>query len=93
VLKTLGFGDRTVLFLVLAESLAIAFVGGAFGIGLAKLFTMGGDPTGGFLPVFYLSTGEMIFGITIAVLVGLAAGSIPALTAMNLRIVDALRRV
>jgi putative ABC transport system permease protein len=93
VLKTLGFGDKTVLFLVLAESLLIALVGGAIGIGLAKLFTLGGDPTGGFLPVFYLSTGEMIFGITIAILVGLAAGSIPALTAMNLRIVDALRRV
>jgi len=93
VLKTLGFGDRTVLFLVLAESLVITFVGGTFGVGLAKLFTLGGDPTGGFLPVFYLSTGEMIFGIAIAVFVGLAAGSIPALTAMNLRIVDSLRRV
>jgi putative ABC transport system permease protein len=57
VLKTLGFGDRTVLFLVLAESLIIATVGGAIGVGLAKLFTMGG------------------------------------VTAMNLRIVDALRRV
>ena len=93
VLKTLGFGDRTVLFLVLAESLIIATVGGAIGVGLAKLFTMGGDPTGGMLPVFYLSPGEMFLGIGIAIFVGLAAGSIPALTAMNLRIVDALRRV
>ncbi|MBD3852768.1 MAG: ABC transporter permease [Acidobacteria bacterium] len=93
VLKTLGFGDRTVLFLVLAESLVVATFGGALGVVLAKLFTLGGDPTGGFLPVFYLSTGEMIFGIAIAILVGLVAGSIPALTAMNLRIVDALRRV
>jgi len=93
VLKTLGFGDTTVLFLVLAEALLIALVGGSIGIGLAKLGTMAGDPTGGLLPVFYLSTGEMIFGIAIAALVGLAAGAIPALTAMNLRIVDALRRV
>ena len=93
VLKTLGFGDKTVLFLVLAESLVIASVGGALGIGLAKLFTMGGDPTGGMLPVFYLSNGEMLLGLGIAIFVGLAAGLIPALTAMNLRIVDALRRV
>jgi putative ABC transport system permease protein len=93
VLKTLGFGDTTVLFLVLAEALLIALVGGSIGIGLAKLGTMVGDPTRGLLPVFYLSTGEMIFGIMIAALVGLAAGAIPALTAMNLRIVDALRRV
>jgi putative ABC transport system permease protein len=93
VLKTLGFGDRTVLFLVLGESLLIATVGGALGVGLAKLFTLGGDPTGGMLPVFYLTTGKIFIGIAIAVFVGLVAGSIPALTAMNLRIVDALRRV
>lgn len=93
VLKTLGFGDSTVLLLVLAESLVIATVGGALGIGLAKLFTMSGDPTGGMLPVFYLSTREMLLGLGIAMFVGLLAGSIPALTAMNLRIVDALRRV
>jgi putative ABC transport system permease protein len=93
VLKTLGFGDKTVLFLVLAESLLIAGVGGAIGIGSAKLFTLGGDPTGGMLPVFYISTGEMLLGLCIALFVGLAAGAIPALTAMNLRIVDALRRV
>ena len=93
VLKTLGFGDSTVLLLVLAESLVIATVGGALGIGLAKFFTMSGDPTGGMLPVFYLSAREMLMGLGIAMFVGLVAGSIPALTAMNLRIVDALRRV
>jgi putative ABC transport system permease protein len=93
VLKTLGFGDRTVLGLVLAESLLIALVGGALGLGLAKLFTLGGDPTGGMLPVFYLAPGKMVLGAALALFVGLAAGAIPALTAMNLRIVDALRRV
>ncbi len=93
VLKTLGFGDRTVLALVLAESLMIALVGGALGLGLAKLFTLGGDPTGGMLPVFYLAPGKMALGAALALFVGFAAGAIPALTAMNLRIVDALRRV
>jgi len=93
VLKTLGFGDSTVLFLVLAEALAIALVGGAIGIGLAKLFTLNGDPTGGMLPVFYISGAQMASGVAIALFVGLAAGLVPALTAMKLRIVDALRRV
>ncbi len=93
VLKTLGFGDTTVLFLVLAEALAIALVGGAIGVGLAKLFTMGGDPTGGMLPVFFISGAQMASGIAIALFVGLAAGTIPAVMAMKLRIVDALRRV
>ncbi len=93
VLKTLGFGDKTVLFMVLSESLLIAAVGGALGLGLAKLFTLGGDPTGGMLPLFHLSPMDMVLGSAIALTVGLVAGSIPALTAMNLRIVDALRRV
>ncbi len=93
VLKTLGFGDVAVLLLVLTESLILALVGGALGLGLAKLFTMRGDPTGGMLPVFYLSPGEMATGFAIAAVVGLAAGTIPALSAMRLRIVDALRRV
>jgi len=93
VLKTLGFGDKTVLFMVLSESLLIAAVGGALGLGLAKLFTMSGDPTGGMLPLFHLSPGDLGLGAVIALGVGFIAGSVPALTAMNLRIVDALRRV
>lgn len=93
VLKTLGFGDGTVLGLVLAESVLIALVGGGLGIGLAKLFTLGGDPTGGMLPIFYLGLDSMAFGLALALFVGLVAGAVPALTAMRLRIVDALRRV
>jgi len=93
VLKTLGFGDTKVLLLVLTEALLIALIGGGLGVGLAKLFTMGGDPTGGMLPVFFISGPQMALGVMIALFVGLAAGTIPALTAMKLRIVDALRRV
>ena len=93
VLKTLGFGDGTVLGLVLAESVLIALVGGGLGIGMAKLYTLRGDPTGGMLPIFYLGFGEMALGLALALMVGLVAGAIPASTAMRLRIVDALRRV
>ena len=93
VLKTLGFGDTGVLALVLAESTLLAVVGGAIGLGLAKLFTLGGDPTGGMLPIFHLGTDKMIIGAVLTILVGLAAGAIPAADAMRLKIVDALRRV
>jgi len=93
VLKTLGFRDGTVLGLVLAESVLIALVGGGIGVGLAKLFTLRGDPTGGMLPIFYLGPDEMALGLGLALAVGLLAGAIPAITAMRLRIVDALRRV
>ena len=48
VLKAVGYSDRFVLFFVLFESLLIAVIGGALGLGLAKLFTLGGDPREGY---------------------------------------------
>jgi putative ABC transport system permease protein len=93
VLKTVGFGDRAVLALVLAESLAIACVGGGMGLLLAKLFSSYGNPMPGLLPVFYLSTTRLVAGLLLTLFVGLVAGAIPGILAMRLRIVDALRRV
>jgi ABC-type antimicrobial peptide transport system permease subunit len=58
----------------------------------AYLITLGGDPTNGFLPLFSLPMRDMIIGLTLAVLLGLLAGTIPAVYAMRLRITDALRR-
>lgn len=93
VMKTLGFGGIRILFMVLAESLIIALAGGGIGLLMAKLFAMQGDPTGGFLPAFYLSSRNILLGLSISVLIGFAAGIIPAVQSMRLRIVDALRRV
>ncbi len=93
IMKTLGFGGIRILFMVLAESLIIALAGGGIGLFMAKLFAMQGDPTGGFLPAFYLSSRNILLGLSISLLIGFAAGIIPAVQAMRLRIVDALRRV
>jgi len=93
VLKTIGFSDNAVMVLVLAESLIYAVLGGGMGVTAAKLFTLRGDPTGGFLPVFYLSPEKMAVGLAFALTSGIAAGCIPAFLAMRLRIVEALRRV
>jgi putative ABC transport system permease protein len=92
VLKTLGFSDSLVLLLVLAESCAIAVLGGAVGLGLAWLFTQGGDPTKGMLPAFFLPRADLVRGGMFALALGIVAGIMPALQAMRLRIVDALRR-
>jgi putative ABC transport system permease protein len=92
VLKTLGFSDVGILSLVLAESLFVALVGGGLGLALAWLFVQGGDPTNGMLPAFYLPKGDIVFGIVLMVLVGIAAGILPAAGAMRLKITDALRK-
>jgi putative ABC transport system permease protein len=93
VLKAVGFSDRFVLMLVIAETMVVAVVGGGVGLGLAKLFTLRGDPTGGLLPFFYLASDDIALGLGLALAVGLAAGVLPALSASRLRVVDALRRV
>jgi len=93
VLKAVGFSDAFVLSLVLGESLFLAAIGGGLGLALCKLFTLRGDPTGGLLPYFYLALPAVILGSLAALAVGLAAGILPAWSAMRLRVVDALRRV
>jgi putative ABC transport system permease protein len=93
VMKTVGFTSESILGLVMAESVIVAAVGGAIGIVLAKLFTLSGDPTGGMLPNFYLSPRSMAAGLGLALAAGAAAGVVPAVGAMRLRIVDALRKV
>ncbi len=92
VLKTVGFSDGRVLALVLAESCLVAAVGGYTGLGLGALMVSSGDPTGGFLPVFYFPERDVVIGIVLVLVLGLVAGILPALQARRLRIVDALRR-
>jgi putative ABC transport system permease protein len=93
VLKALGFSNRFVLLLVMMESLMVAFIGGGLGILLAKLFSLRGDPTNGILPYFYLPMWAIAAGVGAALLVGVAGGILPAISAMRLRVVDAIRRV
>lgn len=93
VMKTVGFTDASILALVMAESLTLAAVGGGIGLGLAKLYTLSGDPTGGMLAYFYLPKQALASGFALALGAGAAAGIIPAVGAMRLKIIDALRRV
>lgn len=92
VMKTLGFGDGQLLGIVLLESVLLAVIGGGAGLLLAWLVTQQGDPTGGLLPAFFLPTRDLVLGVALIVLLGLAAGVLPAWQASRLRIADALRR-
>jgi putative ABC transport system permease protein len=94
VFKAIGYSDRKILFFVLAESLAIAIIGGALGLlaavalvpALSKALT-------GLLPAIVLLPRTLILGLILALIVGLASGLFPGLGAMRLRVVNALRRV
>jgi putative ABC transport system permease protein len=92
VLKTLGFSNASILLLVLGESVLIAVIGGGLGLLVAWLFVQQGDPTGGMLPIFVLPSRDVVIGATLIVGLGIVAGLLPALGAMNLKITDALRR-
>jgi putative ABC transport system permease protein len=93
ILKSIGFSDVSVMGLVLAEGLLLAAVGGGAGLAGAKAFTLRGDPTGGMLPLFYLPPSDMLEGALLALGIGMASALWPAVYALRLRVVDALRRV
>ena len=94
ILKALGFKDGAVLFLVLAEALAIALLGGLLGLALAVLAIPAlASALSGMLPNLILSKSMLAAGIGFAVLVGAASGVLPGIGAMRLRVVDAFRRI
>ncbi len=92
VLKTLGFSNPSILVLVLGESLLIAVLGGGLGLLASWLFVRQGDPTNGMLPVFILPARDLVMGAALILVLGVLAGLLPAVTAMQLKITDALRR-
>ena len=91
-LKAIGFSDGLVLRLVLIESLTIAVLAGMAGLAIAWVIGQGGDPTGGLLPIWVLRPVDIAIGLGLAAVLGIIAGTMPAMAAMNLRITDALRR-
>lgn len=92
VLKTLGFGDGLVLALVLAESLFLAVLGGGMGLAVAWVLVTQGGFNNAFLPVFVLRGRDIAIGVALCGTLGALAGALPAVSAMRLRITDALRR-
>ena len=94
ILKAIGFKDGSVLFLVLAEALAIALFGGILGLGLALLAIPAlGASLSGMLPNLILSKTILAAGLGFALLVGATSGLLPGIGAMRLRVVDAFRRI
>ncbi len=94
VFKAIGYSDRAILFFVLAESLVIALIGGLLGLLLAEAVVPAlAKALNGLLPALILAPSILALGLAVAVAVGLISGLLPGIMAMQLRVVNALRRV
>lgn len=94
VLKTLGFGDGTVLALVLAEAGAIAVAGLLLGLGGAGLlFNLRDLSFGGMIPGMSVAGETVALAAGIALLLALVSGAVPAWQSARLQVVQALRHV
>ncbi len=91
VLKTIGFSSRSVLSMVLAESVLLLVLGGVIGLGLAALLAPGvSKGSGGMVNLPSVGASSWALGVGLMLLIGLLVGLLPAWRAMRLNIVDAL---
>ena len=91
ILKTLGFTNRSVLLLVLTESVCMAMVGCVLGLVVAAAVIAEMPASVPFLGGTVMPAVVAIEGVVVAILLGLVVGAPPAWNAMKLSIVDALR--
>jgi putative ABC transport system permease protein len=93
VLKAIGFSDRTVLGVILSESMVIALAG-CVGLLLAMIAIPElSRAMAGLLPPLLVKAKTLGYGVIAALVVGFASGIVPAYGAMRIRVVTALRRV
>lgn len=94
VLKTIGFSDSTMFGLVMLEAAVITLSGALLGLLGAKVLYRSIEFNGaGFLPGFDVTTGTLVLGGAIALVIMLASGIVPAIRAARLPVVQALRHV
>jgi putative ABC transport system permease protein len=95
VMRSMGFPARTILSLLLTESLLIGLIGGLIGCGSAyfvlKIFSVGN--VGGPLGTIRMPPEILGETLVIAALIGVLSAMVPASSAARRNIVDALRTV
>lgn len=91
ILKTIGFSNRSVLALVLAESVLLLALGGAIGLAISAVAVSGiRAKLGPQIPMLPVGTGTWLWGVGLMIVIGFLVGALPARRGMRLRIVDAL---
>jgi putative ABC transport system permease protein len=94
VMKTIGYSNASVTGLVLGEALLVTALGGAIGLGLAALMSLGmAKAVAQFFPVLGMPPSTYAIGAVLIVLLGGIAAALPCAQAAQLKIVDALRKV
>lgn len=92
VLKALGFSDGSVFGLMLMQSMIMCSLGGALGIGLAKLLESGmAKGLGTMFPGYEITGTTLIEASLVTVAIGLLAGITPAVRARTIDVITALR--
>jgi putative ABC transport system permease protein len=87
--KALGAPNAWVMTQFLAESVLISFIGSFIGMIFGIIFSqIGGYVMGYEVPI---SVWSVVVSVTVAVVVGIVSGLMPALKAMRLNPIDALR--
>ncbi|MEO5629272.1 MAG: ABC transporter permease [Thermomonas sp.] len=91
VLKTIGFSNRSVLWLVLAESVLLVVLGGLIGLGIAALLIpLVTAASGGMIQLPGMLAQTWLIGLLLMLVIGVIVGLLPAVRGMRLNIVDAL---
>ncbi|HVN79923.1 MAG TPA: FtsX-like permease family protein [Terriglobia bacterium] len=97
VLKTLGFTTPKVLFMIIAESLFMAAVGGFLGCGLAFLVCSALNQVSYVRLIFFagivMPPTVLAVSLSVALSIGFMSSIIPAMSANRISITEALRHV
>ena len=92
VLKTLGFTDSAVAWLMLGEAVLLCLFGAVLGILAAiAVSVVIGPQLADMLGEFAVTLNIVAAGVGLSLLLGLVVGAVPSLAARRLTIVDALR--
>ena len=91
--RAIGASRRRIVGELVGEAGAIGLLGGLIGLALGALFVAAGNEAGldGGTPLFALTAGTALSSLAFAVVLGMAAGIVPAFHAARLDPVQALR--
>ncbi len=87
--KSLGAKNRFILFQFLFEAIILSFIGGAIGVLLVWVTSLVLSSALDFN--FVLSLGNILLGTSLAIIIGLISGILPAISASQLDPVEAIR--